>query len=74
MWFYVIFYIFLGLSIFCSFNAFFDNEKFYKIFKKRWMRIICRLTWLFLWPLWCLLFAVIFLVFLFRIFIKVLTK
>ena len=74
MVFYVILYIFLGLSIFCAFNTFFDDERFYEIFKKRWMRIILRLSWVFLWPLWCLLFAVVMFVFLFEKFIEALTK
>lgn len=71
---YVILYIFVGLFMFFAFNDLFDDERFYEIFKKRWVRIIFRLSWIFLWPLWCLLFIIIMLVFLFGKFIDALTK
>ena len=71
---YVILYIVVGLFAFFVFNNAFDDEKFYEIFKKRWIRIIFRLTWLFLWPVWVLLFVVIMLAFLFGKFINTLTK
>lgn len=72
--FYVILYIFVGLFMFFAFNDLFDDERFYEIFNKRWARIIFRLSWIVLWPLWVLLFVVIMLDFLFEIFIKALTK
>lgn len=71
---YVILYIFVGLFMFFTFNDLFDDERFYEIFKKRWTRIIFRLSWIFLWPLWVLLFVVIMLIFLFEMFINILTK
>lgn len=73
--FYIALYICFGLFMFFMFNdLFFDDERFYKIFNKRWARIIFRLSWLFLWPLWILLFVVIILVFLFETFIDILIK
>ena len=71
---YVILYIVVGLFAFFVFNDIFDDEKFYEIFKKRWTRIIFRLSWVFMWPLWVLLAVVLILVFLFRKFIDALTK
>lgn len=79
---YVILYLFLGLLMFFTFDNIFDwkrptfrhDEMFYKIFNERWKRIIIRLTWIFLWPLWILLALVIGLAFLFRAFIDALIK
>ena len=71
---YVVLYIVFGLFIFFAFNDFFDEERFYEIFKKRWTRIIFRLSWIFLWPLWVLLTVIIVVVFLFGKFIDALIK
>ena len=71
---YIILYIVAGLFAFFVFNDVFDDKKFYEIFKKRWTRIIFRLSWVFLWPLWVLLIIVIVLGFLFGKFIDALFK
>ena len=70
----VIIYIVAGLFTFFVFNDIFDDEKFYEIFKKLWIRILFRLTFIFLWPLWVSLAVFIVLVFLFGKFIDALTK
>ena len=79
---YIILYLFLGLFMFFTFDNIFDWERptfrhdeiFYKIFNERRKRIIIRLTWVFLWPLWILLVVIIGLAFLFREFADAFTK
>jgi len=78
----IILYLFLGLFTFFIFDNIFDweiptfrhDEIFYKIFNERWKRIIVRLSWVFLWPVWILLAVVIGLAFLFRDFVDAFTK
>ena len=47
---YVILYLFVGILNFCMLNDVFDDIN--EAFNKRWYRILFRLSWIFLWPLY----------------------
>lgn len=48
---FVIFYLFLGMN-FCMFNDAFNDINV--CFETKWHRILFRLSWIFLWPLYIL--------------------
>ena len=56
---FIIFYLFLGILNFCMLDEICNDIN--EVFKKRWHRILFRLSWIFLWPLYIsfLLFALI---------------
>lgn len=56
----VVLYLFLGILNFCMLDDVF-NDVFNDInilFEKRWLRILFRLSWIFIWPLY-ILFAIL---------------